>query len=74
MDVPEPLIIGVVVLVVGSVAASFVDRLGAPTLLVFLGLGMLLGEDGPGGVHFNDAVLARDSVLASTSSRYADFP
>ena len=27
-------------LLVGSIAASFVDRLGAPTLLVFLGLGM----------------------------------
>src|SRR5438093_1254148 len=65
MDVPEPLIIGVVVLVVGSVAASFVDRLGAPTLLVFLGLGMLLGEDGPGGIHFNDAVLARDAGLVA---------
>ncbi len=65
MDVPEPLIIGVVVLVVGSVAACFVDRLGAPTLLVFLGLGMLLGEDGPGGIHFNDAVLARDAGLVA---------
>jgi hypothetical protein len=65
MDVPEPLIIGVVVLVVGSVAASFVDRVGAPTLLVFLGLGMLLGEDGPGGIQFNDAVLARDAGLVA---------
>jgi cell volume regulation protein A len=68
MDVPEPLIIGVVVLVVGSVAASFVDRLGAPTLLVFLGLGMLLGEDGPGGVHFDDAVLARDAGLVALAA------
>jgi potassium/hydrogen antiporter len=65
MDVPEPLIIGVVVLVVGSVAASFVDRLGAPTLLVFLGLGMLLGVDGPGGIHFDDALLARDAGLVA---------
>src|SRR5437667_6928953 len=55
----------VVVLVVGSVAASFVDRRGAPTLLVFLGLGMLLGEDGPGGIHFNDAVLASDAGLVA---------
>jgi potassium/hydrogen antiporter len=65
LDVPEPLIIGVVVLVVGSVAASFVDRLGAPTLLLFLGLGMLLGEDGPGGIRFNDALLARDAGLVA---------
>ena len=45
----------------GSIAASFVDRLGAPTLLLFLGLGMLLGEDGPGGIKFDDATLARDA-------------
>src|SRR6476659_11076853 len=61
LHVPEPLIIAIVVLLVGSIAASFVDRLGAPTLLVFLGLGMLLGEDGPGGIHFDDATLARDA-------------
>ena len=50
-------------LLVGSVAASFVDELGAPTLLLFLGLGVLLGEDGPGGIRFDDSVLARDAGL-----------
>ena len=49
------------VLLVGAVAACFVDRLGAPTLLLFLGLGMLLGEDGPGGITFDDATLVRDA-------------
>jgi cell volume regulation protein A len=29
-------------------------RLGAPLLLVFLVLGMLMGEDGPGGIEFSD--------------------
>jgi cell volume regulation protein A len=61
LHIPEPLIIAIAVLLVGSIAASFVDRLGAPTLLVFLGLGMLLGEDGPGGIQFDDATLARDA-------------
>jgi potassium/hydrogen antiporter len=61
LHIPEPLIIAIAVLLVGSIAASFVDRLGAPTLLVFLGLGILLGEDGPGGIHFDDAALARDA-------------
>ena len=29
-------------------------RVGAPLLLVFLAVGLLAGEDGIGGIHFND--------------------
>lgn len=35
-------------------AGLFFSRLGGPLLLVFLLLGMVAGEDGPGGIHFND--------------------
>ncbi|MGZ5152732.1 MAG: potassium/proton antiporter, partial [Burkholderiales bacterium] len=45
-------------LVAGSVIVSaFASRAGTPLLLVFLILGMLAGEDGPGGIHFNDVQL-----------------
>src|SRR5690242_5640893 len=35
-------------------AGAFSARFHAPLLLVFLLLGMLAGEDGPGGIVFND--------------------
>jgi cell volume regulation protein A len=34
------------------------DKIGAPVLLLVLVAGMLVGEDGPGGVHFDDFSLA----------------
>src|SRR3954466_3634594 len=56
---------GLLLLVVGAVlAASIVvalvaARTGLPVLVAFLGLGMLLGSDGPGGIEFDDAELTR---------------
>lgn len=35
-------------------AAVFSTRFGSPLLLAFIGLGMLAGEDGPGGIFFDD--------------------
>lgn len=45
---------GAALVVISILAGMLSNRVGAPLLLVFLGLGMLAGESGPGGVHFND--------------------
>ena len=39
---------------VSMLAGMFSTRIGAPLLLVFLGLGMLAGVDGLGHIEFND--------------------
>lgn len=56
--------LNVVVLVLASLVAVSIFssllsfRIGAPMLLVFLGIGLLAGENGPGGIHFDDARVA----------------
>lgn len=47
-------------LFVGILLTPVVLRTGAPFLLLFFAIGMLVGEDGPGGVHFDDFELAYD--------------
>ena len=48
------ILVGAVLIALSIVAGMFSSRIGAPLLLVFLGLGMLAGEDGPGGIQFDD--------------------
>ena len=48
------LLIGAALVVVGVFSSLIASRFGAPLLLVFLIIGMLAGEDGPGGIKFDD--------------------
>jgi cell volume regulation protein A len=48
------LLIGAGLVVLSILASAYATRLGAPVLLIFLLLGMLAGEDGPGGIEFDD--------------------
>lgn len=43
-----------VLLLAGVLASTLSARLGLPLLLIFLVVGMLAGEDGPGGIKFDD--------------------
>jgi cell volume regulation protein A len=48
------LLLGALMVCAGILSSLLAFRFGAPLLLVFLGLGMLVGEAGPGGVPFDD--------------------
>src|SRR3954471_19881016 len=56
------LLVGAAVLLVAVTAVQLSSRFGVPTLLLYLGLGMLLGEDVL-GLTFDDAELARNLGL-----------
>lgn len=48
------LLFGSTLMLVGILSSLAASRFGVPILLVFLGIGMLAGEDGMGGVLFSD--------------------
>src|SRR5438132_11294370 len=51
------ILIGAALVAVSVILSAFAARAGTPLLLVFLALGMLAGEDGPGGIKFQDVDL-----------------
>ena len=58
---PEPWILAAAgLLIAGVIASKTSARLGVPSLLLFLGIGMLAGTDGLIGIEFDDFELARN--------------
>ncbi|WP_374444242.1 potassium/proton antiporter [Stella sp.] len=45
---------GALIVILSILAGRLSSRFGAPILLVFLGFGMLLGDEGPGQIQFSD--------------------
>lgn len=48
------ILVGSALVALSVIVSAFATRAGTPLLLVFLVLGMLAGEDGPGGISFHD--------------------
>lgn len=59
MDIINQFVLaGAVLLLLAILASALSYRIGMPLLLVFLAVGMLAGEDGPGGILFDDSGIA----------------
>lgn len=56
--IDHTLLIGALLLALSILASKASDRTGVPLLLVFLLLGMLAGDEGPGGIAFDDVGVA----------------
>lgn len=66
MDLADQLIfVAGTLFLLSILATAFTPRLGVPLLLVFLVVGLLAGENGPGGIRFNDFRLA--SIAGTTA-------
>ncbi|MCS6882629.1 MAG: potassium/proton antiporter [Oscillochloridaceae bacterium] len=59
MQIEFVMLIAAGLVLLSVVATRTSNRLGVPALLLFLGIGMLAGIDGPGRIDFNDFGLAQ---------------
>lgn len=55
---PTFTLVGAMMLVLSIILSPLSSRVGMPVLLIFLAVGMMMGEDGPGGIRFDDFELA----------------
>ena len=65
LDFEHLLLAGSLLMVMSVLLSQASSRVGIPSLLLFLGVGMLAGSDGPGGIHFDDPELVE--LLGMTS-------
>ena len=58
-DAGNILLIGSLLLLISVIAGKTTNRLGVPTLIFFLIVGVLAGSEGIGGIHFENAFAAQ---------------
>ena len=58
-DTGNSLLVGSILLLISVLAGKALKRLGIPTLIFFLVIGILAGSEGIGGIHFDNAALSQ---------------
>ena len=56
----NPFLVAGVLFLMSLVAGALSEKIKVPALILFLGIGMLAGVDGPGGLNFSDAAAANN--------------
>ncbi len=56
--IDQLILLAAILIVLGIVSSKLSARIGLPVLVLFLIVGMLAGEDGPGGIVFNNSQTA----------------
>ena len=59
LTIENILLVGSLLLFISIIAGKTSYKFGVPTLVLFLGIGMLAGEDGIGGISFDDPQIAQ---------------
>lgn len=59
LTIENILLVGSILLLISIFAGKTSYKFGVPTLILFLGIGMLAGEDGIGGITFNDPQISQ---------------
>lgn len=65
MGIDYLLLTGAILLLISILIAKSMDNIGIPTLLLFIGIGMLAGSEGLGGIYFDDPNLAQSIGIVS---------
>ncbi|MDX9881303.1 MAG: potassium/proton antiporter [Prolixibacteraceae bacterium] len=58
-SIENVLLIGSILLIMSVFFTKTSSRFGVPALLLFLAIGMFVGSEGPGGIHFDNPGMAR---------------
>lgn len=67
MHFEEWLLTSSILLFLSIIAWKISSKLGIPALLLFLGIGMLAGSDGPGRIYFDNALVAQSVGVVALS-------
>src|SRR5689334_19309946 len=65
MDINTLLLILSTLIIISIFIARISNNIGVPVLLLFLGVGMLAGSEGPGGIYFDDPGMAQNIGITS---------